>query len=73
VRRYTRVHLPSGTLERAITREVGHVRGTAGLTLGDWPVLVAAPWFSAVLPDSCDPSGRGCRVKAHEATRAAWP
>jgi hypothetical protein len=32
------------------------------------PGLMAASWSSPVLLDSCLPSGRGCRVKAREAT-----
>ena len=32
------------------------------------PALMAAPWSSPVLLDSCHPLGRGCRVKAREAT-----
>ena len=32
------------------------------------PVLIAGPWSSPVLLDSCRPSGRGRRVKAREAT-----
>ena len=32
------------------------------------PALIAVPWSSPVLLDSCRPSGRGCRVKAREAT-----
>jgi len=32
------------------------------------PALMAAPWSSPGLLDSCHPSGQGCRVKAREAT-----
>ena len=44
------------------------------------PALMAVPWSSPVLLDSCHPSGRGRRVKAREATacgsaltRRSWP
>jgi len=38
-----------------------------------WSVLMAAPWSSPVLLDSCDPLGRGCVSRLAKRPRAAWP